>query len=99
MLILRLTQSLEGPDRHRIEIALEGDGRARQTAVSAFSFALTPQDREDVRWYLEDFLDYPFDPNPAIAARIERRMVWSFSTPSFNRTLTHGTCGLWCVAI
>ena len=74
MLILRLTQSSEGPDRHRIEIALEGDGRARQTAVSAFSFALTPQDREDVRWYLEDFLQYPLDPAPAIAARIERRM-------------------------
>ena len=74
MLILRLTQSAEGPDRHRIEIALEGDGQARQTAVSAFSFALTPQDREDVRWYLEDFLQYPLDPAPAIAARIERRM-------------------------
>lgn len=74
MLILRLTQSSEGPDRYRIEIALEGGGRARQTAVSTFSFALAPRGREDVRWYLEDFLDYPFDPNPAIAARIERRM-------------------------
>ncbi|MFN0104316.1 MAG: CHAT domain-containing protein [Bryobacteraceae bacterium] len=74
MLILRLTQSSDGPDQHRVEIALEDGGLARQTAVSVFSFALTAQDREDVRWYLEDFLQYPLDPAPTIAARIERRM-------------------------
>ena len=74
MLILRLTQSSEGPDQHRVEIALEGGSQPRQTAVSRFPFALTPQDREDLRWYLEDFLQYPLDPAPTIAARIEQRM-------------------------
>ena len=28
-------------------------------------------DRERVRWYLEDFLEYPVDPAPAIAAGVE----------------------------
>jgi hypothetical protein len=38
-------------------------------------FAVTEQDREDVRWYLEDFLQYPLDPAPRIARRIEQRMA------------------------
>ena len=47
---LRLTQVAEGSDKHRVELALEGDG-ARQTAVSRFKFSVSEQDREDVRWY------------------------------------------------
>jgi tetratricopeptide (TPR) repeat protein len=73
MLTLRLTQVAEGSDQHRVELALEGDG-PRQTAISRFKFALSAQDREDVRWYLEDYLQYPLDPAPKIAARIEKRM-------------------------
>ena len=75
MLTLRLTQFPDGPDQHRVEIALEGGSPTRQTAVSRFPFALSAQDREDLRWYLEDFLQYPLDPAPAIAARIEQRMA------------------------
>jgi len=74
MLTLRLTAVAEGSDQHRVELALEGDG-ARQTAISRFKFGLSEQDREDVRWYLEDFLQYPLDPAPRIAARIEGRMA------------------------
>jgi tetratricopeptide (TPR) repeat protein len=74
MLTLRLTQVAEGPDQHRVELALEGDG-PRQSATSRFKFAVSEQDREDVRWYLEDYLQYPLDPAPKIAARIEKRMA------------------------
>ena len=72
---LRLTQSAQGEDQHRVEIALEGDRRARRTAVSHFRFALNLQDQEDTRWYLEDYLQYPLEPAPKIAARIESRMA------------------------
>ena len=72
---LRFTQISEGEDRYRVEIALEGDGLARQTAESEFAFVLSDQDREDLRWYLEDYLQYPQDPAPKIAARIENRMA------------------------
>jgi hypothetical protein len=72
---LRLTQSSTGPDRYRVEVALEGDGLPRQTATADFDFKLTPQDQEDLRWYLEDFLQYPFDPAPQTAARVEARMA------------------------
>jgi tetratricopeptide (TPR) repeat protein len=72
---LRLTQFTEEKDKYRIEIALEGGGLPRQTATSHYNFKLTDQDQEDIRWYLEDFLQYPHDPAPKIAARIEKRMA------------------------
>ena len=59
---LRLTQFTEDKDKYRIEIALEGVGLPRQTTTSHFNFKLTDQDQEDMRWYLEDFLQYPHDP-------------------------------------
>jgi len=72
--ILRLTQFTEAENRYCVEVALEGDGQPRQTATSHFAFKLSPQDHEDLRWYLEDYLQYPLDPAPKIAARIEQRM-------------------------
>lgn len=69
MAILRITQT--GPS---IEAAFEDDGVPRQTVTRPFSFALSPQDAEDIRWYLEDYRIYPLDPAPKIAHRIERRM-------------------------
>ncbi|MGA9351399.1 MAG: tetratricopeptide repeat protein [Anaerolineae bacterium] len=70
---LRLTQITEGPDSYCIEVALEAEGLPRQTATVRFDFALNAQDQEDLRWYLEDYLQYPLDPAPTIAARIEKR--------------------------
>ncbi|MEK7406513.1 MAG: CHAT domain-containing protein, partial [Acidobacteriota bacterium] len=75
MPVLRLTVSAAGGTAYRVEIALEEGGLPRQTAVSTFSFALTDQQQEDLRWYLEDFLVYPLEPAPAIARRIEADMA------------------------
>jgi tetratricopeptide (TPR) repeat protein len=72
---LRLTQFTEDKDKYRIEIALEGGGLPRQTATSHYNFKFTDQDQENLRWYLEDFLQYPHDPAPEIAARIEEHMA------------------------
>jgi hypothetical protein len=70
---LRLTQGIEG-DGHWVEVALEGDG-TRQVAVARFTWELRAQDREDIRWYLEDYLLYPIEPAPMVAARVERRIT------------------------
>ena len=75
MSILRLTQSAISSNRFRVETALEADGFARQTATAEFDFLVTPQDREDLRWYLEDYLQNAGDPAPKIAARIESRIA------------------------
>lgn len=72
---LRLTQNAVGENRYQIEVALEGDGQARQIAKPTFDFKMSAQDQEDLRWYLEDYLQYPLDPNATIAKRIELRMA------------------------
>ncbi|MEZ6111073.1 MAG: CHAT domain-containing protein [Pirellulaceae bacterium] len=71
---LRISQSTIGPGQYRAELSFEGDGQPRFTARADFEFQLTPQRREDVRWYLEDYLQYPHDPAPKIAARVEADM-------------------------
>src|SRR5512135_2609800 len=75
MTTLRITQTEESAGRYRVEIAREGDGSPRQSATSHFEFQLTAQDRENLRWYLEDYLQFPQDPAPTIAARIEQRLT------------------------
>jgi tetratricopeptide (TPR) repeat protein len=74
MYTLRLTQHSISENRYKVEIALKG-GDFESTARSEFSFSLSPQDQESIRWYLEDYPLYPFDPAPAIAARTETRMA------------------------
>ena len=74
MLQLRLTQRSARKNKHRVEVSLEGDG-ARQAFESTFDFLLLDRDGEDLRWYLEDYLQYPQDPAPAIARRVEERMA------------------------
>src|ERR1700759_2993502 len=74
MLQLRIRQHAVAEGRHRVEIDLLSDGAPR-AAVSTFDFRLSSQDEEDLRWYLEDFLQYPEKPAPTIARRIEGRMA------------------------
>jgi hypothetical protein len=54
-----------------VGLVLEGAGSC-QTAIARFAFAMTDEDRNDLRWYLEDYLH---DPAPTVAACIEQRMV------------------------
>jgi tetratricopeptide (TPR) repeat protein len=58
-----------------VDLVLEGVGGARRAAVARLGVGLSGQDREDVRWYLEDYLQYPVAPAPAIAARVEGRLA------------------------
>ena len=71
MSLLRLTQHIEKEDNYRIEMAFEDDDGTRQAPEARFEFKMTKEEREDLRWYLEDYLQYPLDPAPQIAERIE----------------------------
>jgi tetratricopeptide (TPR) repeat protein len=74
MLQLRIRQHAVAEGRHWVEIDLLGDGAPR-AAVSTFDFRLSAQEEAELRWYLEDFLQYPEEPAPAIARRIEGLMA------------------------
>lgn len=97
MLQLRLTQRPVGKGQHRVEVSLEGDG-ACQAFESTFDFLLLDQDEEDLRWYLEDYLQYPQDPAPAIARRVETRMA-EIGTELFRSVFPASgeARGLWAV--
>lgn len=69
--IVRLSQFAEGADTFRVELSVDG---APPVRTPPFKVDFTPQDAEDLRWYLEDYLAFPLDPAPAQAARIEARM-------------------------
>ncbi len=71
--ILRLTQTAGQNDSHTIQLEWLGDG-PRQVASALVDLALTEQDQQDIRWYVEEYAEYPFDPHPARAARVEARM-------------------------
>jgi tetratricopeptide (TPR) repeat protein len=70
---LRLTQTASQDDTHTIELEWLNAG-PRQIATATVALALTDQDQQDIRWYLEDYAEHPFEPHPARAARIEGRM-------------------------
>ena len=69
--LLRITQDGSASSAFRIEIALESEGFARRTARADFSFKMTEQDQQQLRWYLEDYLQFPQDPAPKLAALVE----------------------------
>src|SRR3954452_21701175 len=74
--VLRISQQRGSePNRHQAVLTLTEEGWAPRLVTVEFSFALSEQDREDIRWYLEDYLEFADDPAPQIAARIEQRMA------------------------
>jgi hypothetical protein len=74
--VLRLTQAAAGNGQHLVTTRLTGlAGYAEASATSRFELSITDEDRERIRWYLEDFLEYPLDPAPTIAAGVEDRLA------------------------
>ena len=51
------------------------DGAARRVAVAEFGEPDDDSDRERVRWYLEDYAEFPADPAPVIARAAEERLA------------------------
>lgn len=70
MPLLRLTQTSVGENKHRVEIRFENE----PPIPTEFTFDISNMDYGNIRWYLEEFLQYPMEPNPEIARNIEKRM-------------------------
>lgn len=75
MSVIRLTQTTVGTNQYRVEIAIEGDGQPRSIAISEFQFGLSFQEQGDIRWYLEDFLQYDLKLEADRGAKIEQKIV------------------------
>ncbi len=51
------------------------DGPARRVAVTEFGDLANGGDGERIRWYLEEYAEFPADPAPAIAEEAEARLA------------------------
>ncbi len=75
MAVLRISQQPgSGLDKHQIAVNAEIPGFQPLSFSREIEFALSPQDGEKIRWYLEDYLQFAQDPAPQIAARVEQLM-------------------------
>jgi hypothetical protein len=59
---------------HRVAVELQEDG-SRWSATAKVHLDLDRAELERLRWYLEDYPEYPIDPAPKIAAQVEQRLV------------------------
>lgn len=72
--VLRVSDvPLDGGAR-RVEVTWQ-DGPSRRAAVTTFGYQAHQAEAEHVRWYLEDYPEFPADPAPAVAAAAEARLV------------------------
>jgi len=72
---LHIKQLTVGKNRYQVELSLQEENLTPMTVKAKFKFQLSEQDQKDLRWYLEDYLQFPFEPNPKVAARVEQRMA------------------------
>jgi tetratricopeptide (TPR) repeat protein len=77
MPILRVNQQPgTAPNLYRIEVsASEILGFQPPSFSGEIEFAVSPQDGERIRWYLEDYLQFDEDPAPQIAKQVEAFMA------------------------
>ncbi|MCU7724557.1 CHAT domain-containing protein [Actinoplanes sp. KI2] len=74
--MLRLTQAAAAGGQHVVTTRVTGlEDIPEASATSRFELSITDEDRERIRWYLEDFLEYPLDPAPELAAGVESRLA------------------------
>jgi tetratricopeptide (TPR) repeat protein len=96
MPVLRISDLPLG-DKRRVEVTWQ-DGDARQVAVSSFAYQVGDQDAERVRWYLEDYAEFPADPAPVLAAGAEQVLAET-GTGLFSRVFTGmDAAGIWTQA-
>ncbi|MEM8486705.1 MAG: CHAT domain-containing protein [Bacteroidota bacterium] len=56
MIVLQIRQNPLDKGKYPIQLTLRRQGQADLTAQALIEFALTAQEQEDIRWYMEDYL-------------------------------------------
>ena len=74
MAVLRISEWPASGGVRRVEVTWQ-DGASRRVAVSSFGYQVESSEAETIRWYLEDFAEFPDDPGSAIARQAEIRLA------------------------
>jgi tetratricopeptide (TPR) repeat protein len=79
----------------RVEVTWEDERAAPRVAVAEFGDAPDAGDGERIRWYLEDYAEFPADPAPALAAAAEARLA-DAGAELFRRVFSDAdAAGIW----
>ena len=92
---LRISDVAAGPGGlRRVEVMWQ-DGPARRAAVAEFGQVPDGGDGERIRWYLEDYAEFPADPAPVIAEAAEAGLARA-GTALFGAVFGSGdAAGIW----
>ena len=92
--VLRISDEPTADGKRRVEVTWQ-DGPARQAVVSTFCYRAGEQDAEKVRWYLEDYAEFPADPAPQLARDAEAILAGT-GTSLFGHVFTGlDAAGIW----
>lgn len=93
---LHIRQTASGDDKHAILLTLKRPGKADLDAEVSIEFALTPPEQKDLRWYLEDYLQYAESVEEVHVEQIENLMKRR-GEELYNRVLTanQNTQAIW----
>ena len=92
---LRITDIPAGSSGQRRVELLWQDGAARRKAVAEFGDLPGGGDGERIRWYLEDYAEFPADPAPVIAQNAEARLARA-GVELFDRVFSGAdAAGIW----
>jgi tetratricopeptide (TPR) repeat protein len=96
MSTLHIRQDAPHDGRYPIRLTLERDRQAKQEASAHIEFALTEQEQEDLRWYLEDYLQRAESVEPVTVQQVEALMK-SRGEELYKKVMTAnaGTQALW----
>lgn len=90
---LKIEHHPSSPDRHRVELSIDDDSGTK--VGGEFDFSFTSTDQERLRWYWEDFLDYPIEPARDEVPEAERR-IEEIGTELFQAPINSGCSGQSC---
>ena len=68
--VLRVVDRRAG-EGHRVVVSLTAPGTAPRESEATLTLAVDDADAERVRWYLEDYAEFPTDPAPQVARAAE----------------------------
>jgi len=94
--ILHIRQNALAPNRHQITLRLRLADQPDLEAEAAIDFALTAQEQEDLRWYMEDYLEHA-DTIPAVQIEQIETMMQQRGIELYNKVLAanQNTQAIW----